>query len=137
MRQLLFATLVRRICMKPICLAVLLVSAASVSASTQLGTITFPNSGKPEAQQAFLRGVAALHSFWYEEAADAFREAELIDPDFALAYWGEAMTYNHPIWGEVDRDAGRNVLVKLGKREPDSDSERAYLEAVRALYRSE
>jgi tetratricopeptide (TPR) repeat protein len=107
---------------------------ATLSASAQLGTISFPNSGKPEAQHAFLRGVAALHSFWYDEAADAFREAERIDPDFALAYWGEAMTFNHPIWGEVDVEAGRRVLQKLRDRQPDDGRERGYLDAVRALY---
>lgn len=118
--------------MKPLCLAVFLLAAASASA--QLGSITFPNSGKPEAQRAFLRGVAALHSFWYDEAADAFREAERIDPDFALAYWGEAMTFNHPIWNEVDVEAGRRVLAKLRDRQPDDGRERGYLDAVRVLY---
>jgi tetratricopeptide (TPR) repeat protein len=118
--------------MKSICLAVLFLAAASASA--QLGSITFPNSGKPEAQAAFLRGVAALHSFWYDEAADAFREAERIDPDFALAYWGEAMTFNHPIWNEVDVEAGRRVLARLRDRQPDDGRERGYLDAVRRLY---
>ncbi|HJW96087.1 MAG TPA: hypothetical protein VJ901_20940 [Thermoanaerobaculia bacterium] len=132
MSRFLSDTVVRLIGMRRTCLAILLFTAASASAG--LGTITFPNSGKPEAQAAFLRGVAALHSFWYDEAADAFREAQRIDPDFALAYWGEAMTYNHPIWGEVDIEAGRKVLAKLGKRQPDDGRERAYIDAVRALY---
>ena len=62
----------------------------------------------PEADEELdLRGVAALHNFWYDEAEDAFRQAEAIDPGFALAYWGEAMTHNHPIWMEIDRPAGK------------------------------
>jgi tetratricopeptide (TPR) repeat protein len=118
---------------KALAAAVLLLVAASASA--QLGSIAFPNSGKPEAQEAFLRGVSALHSFWYDEAADAFREAQRLDPAFALAYWGEAMTCNHPIWREVDLPAGRAVLAKLapnpGKRDAREDG---YLEAVKALF---
>lgn len=98
----------------------------------QLGTIVFPNSGKPEAQDAFLRGVLLLHNFAYPQAAKAFLEAETIDPHFALAYWGEAMTYNHPIWYETDADGGKKALAKLtGTVTP---RERAYLDAVAALY---
>ncbi len=117
--------------MKPL-LALAFVLAAG-SASAQLGTISFPNSGKPEAQAAFLRGVAALHSFWYDEAAAAFREAESIDPSFVLAYWGEAMTFNHPIWMEVDVEGARKALAKVGTRTA-SPRERAWLDAVEVLY---
>jgi hypothetical protein len=65
---------------------------------SQLGRVEFPTSGSKEAQSHFLRGLAALHSFWYEEALAAFRESTKVDPDFAMGYWGEAMTYNHPLW---------------------------------------
>ncbi|HEX5759051.1 MAG TPA: hypothetical protein VF121_07635, partial [Thermoanaerobaculia bacterium] len=84
--------------------AVLLLAAAPLPARApapppSLGRTEFPTSARSaEAQRHFLRGVAALHSFWYDEAADAFREAQKAEPGFALAYWGEAMTYNHPIW---------------------------------------
>src|SRR2546430_8669729 len=37
-----------------------------------------------------------------------------IDPRFALAYWGEALTYTHPVWDEQDRTAARAVLQRLG-----------------------
>ncbi len=117
--------------MKP--LLALALFLATTSAPAQLGTISFPNSGKPEAQAAFLRGVAALHSFWYDEAAAAFREAEGIDPSFALAYWGEAMTFNHPIWMEVDVEGGRKALAKLGATGA-TPRERAWLDAVQTLY---
>jgi tetratricopeptide (TPR) repeat protein len=99
----------------------------------QLGSISFPNSGKAEAQPAFLRGVAALHSFWYDEAADAFREAQAIDPSFAMAYWGEAMTYNHPIWMEVDVPAGKKVIAKLVTLKA-TPREQSYISAVKELY---
>src|SRR5262249_19219004 len=99
----------------------------------RLGTIVFPNSGKPEAQAAFLRGVALLHSFWYDEAAKSFRDAQAADPDFALAYWGEAMTYNHAIWLQVSLEDGRKALAKYGAHTPATERERMYLDAVKLL----
>lgn len=125
--------------MKRAILAVVAVLCASPSFA-QLGSISFPNSGAPEAQQAFLRGVAALHSFWYEEAAEAFREARRIDPEFVMAAWGEAMTHNHPIWMQVDLGEGRAALRRLAPTPParmqlaKTDRERGLLDAVETLF---
>ena len=47
-----------------------------------LGSVSFPNSGARRAQAPFLRGLALLHSFEYEEALDAFREAEALKDEF-------------------------------------------------------
>src|SRR5215208_2386851 len=72
-----------------------LVLAFNVAAQeSQLGRVEFPTSGSKEAQTHFVHGLAALHSFWYEEALEAFRDSTRVDPDFAMGYWGEAMTYN-------------------------------------------
>lgn len=101
---------------------------------SQLGRVEFPTSGSKEAQGHFLRGLAALHSFWYEEALEAFREATKVDPDFAMGYWGEAMTYNHPLWSEQDIATARQVLTKLKETPKLTDRERAYIAAVRVLY---
>jgi hypothetical protein len=105
-----------------------------------LGCIDFPNSGAPGAQEAFHRGVLLLHSFEFGPAAEAFREARAIDPGFALAYWGEAMTHNHPLWREVNVDAARRLLSELaptpGERaaRAGTDREAGYIRAVDALY---
>lgn len=106
----------------------------------RLGTLSFPNSGAPAAQADFLRGVLYLHSFEYDEAAEAFRAAQRRDPGFALAYWGEAMTHTHPIWNQQDLPAARAVLARLGPtpearaaRAPTA-RERAWLETVEILY---
>lgn len=113
----------------------LLLFCSAAYAQEQLGTIVFPNSGKPEAQSAFLHGMLLLHNFAYPQAAQAFREAENIDPNFVLAYWGEAMTYNHPIWQQVDVEAGRRVLEKVRPLlPPATPRERGYVEALEALY---
>ena len=115
---------------------VLLVTLTFVSNAqqSQLGRVEFPTSGSAKAQASFLRGLAALHSFWYEEALEAFRESTKIDPDFAMGYWGEAMTYNHPLWSEQDIAAAREVLAKIKETSKLTDRERAYIAAVRLLY---
>src|SRR4029453_2920914 len=64
----------------------------------QLGSVQFANSCRAEAQGDFLRGLALLHSFGYEEARRSFRAAAAADPRCAIAQWGIAMTYYHPIW---------------------------------------
>ncbi|MEA3004090.1 MAG: hypothetical protein QOH81_2878 [Sphingomonadales bacterium] len=105
-----------------------------------LGEVAFANSGAEAAQAPFLRGLALLHNFEYDRAAAAFREAETADPGFAMAWWGEAMTYNHPVWMEQDKEAGEAVLVHLGatrearRARAKTPRERGYLEAVELLY---
>jgi hypothetical protein len=104
-----------------------------------LGSVSFPNSGGPRAQAPFLRGLALLHSFEYADAAEAFREAQRVNSGFAMAYWGEALTYDHPIWGQHDSTAARPVLARLGNgtearvARGGNARERAYLGAVEAL----
>jgi len=105
-----------------------------------VGEVSFPNSGAPEAQAAFHRGLAQLHNFEYGSAAADFREAQEIDPGFAMAYWGEAMTYNHTVWMEQDRDAAHAALERLDPTREGrvaaapTEREKAYLRAVETLY---
>jgi tetratricopeptide (TPR) repeat protein len=109
-------------------------------ASADLGDVDFVNSGSAEAQPAFVRGLLLLHSFEYSRAAQAFVEAQRIDPRFAMAYWGEAMTFNHPIWSEQDAAAARAALGRLAATAEDrlaaapTEREKGYLRAVEALY---
>src|SRR5688572_8081343 len=112
-----------------------LLFAVTVNAQeSKLGRVEFQTSGSPAAQTPFLRGLAALHSFWYEEALEAFRESTKADPDFMMGYWGEAMTHNHPLWSEQDLTAARAVVAKFKDTPKLTERERAYLNAVRALY---
>jgi hypothetical protein len=102
--------------------------------------VSFPNSGARRAQASFLRGLALLHSFEYADAAEAFREAQRLDSAFAMAYWGEALTYDHPLWGEHDSTAAREALARLGATPEQriarggTPRERGYLGGVEALY---
>lgn len=88
------------------------------TAGPALGTIVFPNSGAPAAQEPFLRGMALLHSFEYADAAQAFRAAQQADPAFAPPYWGEALTYAHVVWGREDLAAARAALARLAPTGP-------------------
>ena len=121
-------------------LALSLAGAAAASGQTPVGEVHFVNSGAPSAQAAFLRGLAQLHNFEYDDAAEAFLQAQQKDPDFAMAYWGEAMTHNHPIWMEQDRDAAVKALEKLGptpearRAKAPTEREKAYVDAVEILY---
>ncbi|MEP6919840.1 MAG: hypothetical protein ABI967_01860 [bacterium] len=109
-------------------------AATSQAQESHLGSVDFQTSGSKEANAPFLRGLAALHSFWYEEALEAFRESTRIEPDFMMGYWGEAMAHNHPLWGEQDTSAARQVIAKIKDTPKLSDRERAYLNAVKLLY---
>lgn len=106
----------------------------------QLGTIEFRNSGNAAAQAPFLRGVKLLHNFQYEDAIEAFQQAEKADPGFVLAYWGEAMAHNYTLWSEQHYDEARKVLAKLGPT-PEARAakartarEREWLATVETLY---
>ena len=106
----------------------------------RLGELDFPNSAAAEAQAPFIKGVLLMHSFEFEDAATEFRAAQEIDPSFALAYWGEAMSYNHPLWRQQDRDAAMATLGRYGataearqERAP-TEREAAYLAALDVLY---
>lgn len=113
---------------------------SSTSGAIDLGEISFPNSGSAEAQKHFIEGVLLLHSFEYGRARQSFQEASRIAPDFALAYWGEAMTHDHRIWGEQNRDAGLAALAKFGRTQAERRAkaptlrEKLYLDAVEQLY---
>ncbi|MBA3357385.1 MAG: hypothetical protein H0U18_15885 [Pyrinomonadaceae bacterium] len=106
----------------------------ALAQNPQLGKVEFQTSGSEKAQAHFLRGLAALHSFWYEEALEAFRESTRIEPDFMMGYWGEAMAHNHPLWSEQDTSAAREVIKKIKQTPNLTARERGYLDAVKMLY---
>jgi tetratricopeptide (TPR) repeat protein len=106
----------------------------------RLGVVSFPNSGARAAQQPFLRGLALLHNFEYDDARTDFRAAEQADPNFAMAYWGEALTFAQLLWGLDYADSARAALAKLGPTKEarlakaGSARERRYGAAIEALF---
>ena len=107
---------------------------------TGLGTVTFPTSASGPAQDHFLRGVTIMHSFGWKEARAEFQAAQRLDPDFALAYWGEALCYNHPLISEWDRETPKAVLMRLGDTleerlaKAPTHREKGFVRAVDALF---
>ena len=126
------------------CLLVVLFIALPVSAQfSEVGVLEFPTStNSQEAQQHFLRGVAILHSFGWKQAIEQFQTAQKFDPDFAMAYWGETLSYNHPLFGVggLDEDNPRAVLSRLGAtvaeraHKAPTEREKGFLAAVEALW---
>lgn len=115
--------------------------ADAVAPQRVLGELSFPTStDSKQAQQAFERGMLLLHLFEYPFAAAEFRRAREIDADFAMAYWGEVMTHNHPLWDEQDREQALAILQQLGKTPAARQArtaaakERDWLAALDALY---
>ena len=121
---------------------VLAVTVGTVAAQgDDVGTLVFPTSTKsPEAQARFLRGAAILHSFGWKQAITEFQAAQKLDPDFAMAYWGESLCYNHPLIGDRDLDSPRAVLKRLGATPRErlakapTDREKGFLQAVELLW---
>ena len=129
----------RHLAIRGASVCVALVTAASLGAQA-LGTISFPTSGAAAALPSFIEGVKDLHSFEFDEAAEAFHQAQQLDPGFALAFWGEAMSYNHPLWAQQDLPAAKKALERLAPTlegrlaKAPAQKEKAYLEAVNQLF---
>ena len=106
----------------------------------KLGTVSFSTSCAPAVQKQFQRGVAMLHSFWYEEAERTFNQVAKDDPGCAMAYWGIAMGYFHPIWDARGPDAailkkGWETVQKAKVLAPKTEREREYVAAIEAFYK--
>ncbi len=106
----------------------------------EVGSIDFPTVTQGEARTHFLRGVAILHSFGWKQAREQFHAAQAVEPDFALAYWGESLAYNHPLVSQMDPTEPRKALEKLGATTAErlakapNDRERGLLKAVEILW---
>lgn len=112
----------------------LLMSSSASAQTADLGSLTFPTSCSKAAQPHFERGVLALHSFWFEEALAAFREATQADSGCVMGYWGEAMAHNHPLWAEQETQAARAVIAKITRLDGITPKERDWWNALKALY---
>ena len=115
-------------------IATLFALALPLAADQRLGVIEFPNSGSDEAQEQFLTGVLLMHNFEYDDAAVAFQRAQDADPDFGLAYWGEALSHYRPVWGREDLAKGRAALAGAAKAKRLTGRERGYIEAARIVF---
>src|SRR5579863_10334333 len=105
---------------------------------TQLGTVNFPISCAASVQKPFARGVALLHSFWYEEAEKEFLDIAKDDPNCAMAHWGIAMSIWHQLWNDPDEKViarGRDEVSAAKKLSAKTTPrENAYIAALAAFY---
>ncbi|HEY7475197.1 MAG TPA: hypothetical protein VH679_09320 [Vicinamibacterales bacterium] len=121
-------------------LVVLALTAPTAAQLENVGSLSFPTSASPDAQRHFLRGVAILHSFGWKQAIAEFKLAQKAEPDFALAYWGETLCYNHPLNAEQDAKNPREILARLGPNtaarlaKAPTPREKGFLQAVEALW---
>lgn len=108
-------------------------AAPAVSPAPGYGSAHFVATGSPQCRAHVLAGVLALHSFMYDDARDDFIAAERAAP-CPIAFWGEAMTYDHPLWHGEDLAQGRAALSRIPAAAPVSAAERGLIGAARALY---
>jgi len=102
-----------------------------------LGRAHMETSCSPTVAAEFDRALALLHNFWYARALERFRQVAKEDPECAMAYWGAAMTFNHPFWdppSQADETAAWALVQKGLNARKASAREKLYLAAVAALY---
>ena len=109
--------------------------------AAKLGAVSFPvPSCSADVQKPFERGVALLHSFWYDEAEKQFKAVAAQDPRCAMAYWGESMSLYHQLWNRPDNatvQEGWELIEKAQTIGAKTPRERGYIEAVAAFYRND
>ncbi|HZP10789.1 MAG TPA: hypothetical protein VFB36_00060, partial [Nevskiaceae bacterium] len=124
-------------------LCILLLAAPSYAAQhpapgdlRSAGAVDFKISCKPAVQADFARAVALLHSFFYEEARRVFTSVAERDPSCAMAQWGIAMTWWHPIWTpptSEEMSAGAAAAERASQLKA-SPRERGFVDAINAYY---
>ena len=128
--------------LRTVCLIIIssLALVGLAKAQQEYGHTDFEASGSREAHAEFTTGLLQLHNFEYEDARESFQSALAIDPDFTMAFWGEALSYEHSFWGRFDTDASRAVLTRLGATSVEraskakTDREKAYLNTIEILF---
>ena len=104
----------------------------------QLGSLSFETTCAPAAQASFIEGLGWLHSFEYDDAARSFSRAAEADRGCAIAEWGVAMSYYHPLWvppTAAELEKGRAAIAKATAAGARSQRERDYVDALSVFYR--
>jgi tetratricopeptide (TPR) repeat protein len=102
------------------------------------GAVEFPISCNPAGQAEFNRAAALLHSFFYEEARNIFTRVAEQDPACAMAQWGIAQSWWHPIWAPPtpeEMKAGTAAAEKAMAL-ASSGRERLFIEAINTYYKA-
>jgi tetratricopeptide (TPR) repeat protein len=103
----------------------------------KIGKVSFPITCDQSVQKGFERGLALLHSFWYEEAQKSFREVLDQEPHCAIAYRGQAMSIYRPLWYRPtasDLQNGRKLIQAAQTIDGNSQRERDYIDSLAVFY---
>jgi tetratricopeptide (TPR) repeat protein len=103
----------------------------------KVGAVRFPTSCDPDAQPEFTRAVALLHSFFYDEARQAFTGVTQQDPECGIAHWGVAMTWYHPVWTaptDEEFQAGLAAMEAARAIGAKTQREMAYIAALATFF---
>jgi hypothetical protein len=104
----------------------------------QLGSVAFPVSCSPEAQQKFHRAMALYHSFDWRRGKSAFEEIAALDARCAMAHWGLAMVAsdNPFAWPVSLRlKEGAEAIRRAAEIGAATERERDYIAALALLYK--
>jgi tetratricopeptide (TPR) repeat protein len=104
-----------------------------------LGTHVFPVSTRNRQAQLFMnQGLNLAYAFNHAEARRAFREAARLDPNLAMAYWGQALVLGPNINAlmEANEEPNAYELVQkaLSLKSRASAREQAYIDALAQRY---
>ena len=103
-----------------------------------VGNVQFENSCSKEVQGDLMRGHALLHSMFYDEAIAVLSGVAAKDTNCAMAHWGVAMAYYHPLWGPPtpeDLKNGAAALAKAKNVEKASQREKDFIAALEVFYK--
>ena len=107
------------------------------SISKTIGKIDFSTSCMKAQQQRFQRGLALMHHMMYKDALHEFQEVTTAAPNCAMAHWGIAMTYLHPLWvppSQTDLQKGAAAIAQAKRHGTSTDRETAYIAAAEAFF---
>jgi tetratricopeptide (TPR) repeat protein len=105
----------------------------------KLGNHVFPVSTKNQQAQLFMnQGLNLSYAFNHAEAGRAYREAERLDPELAMAYWGEALALGPNINAPMDPANEPKALAAIQKaitlKSKASAREQALIDALAQRY---
>ncbi|HEY0682460.1 MAG TPA: tetratricopeptide repeat protein [Steroidobacter sp.] len=100
-----------------------------------VGKHTFPVTTKSEQAQRFIsQGLNLTYGFNHAEAGRAFAEAARLDPNAAMAYWGQALVLgpniNAPMAPEEEPKALTHLRKAQSLKDKVSQRERDYIDAL-------
>jgi len=109
-------------------------------AKEKLGTVSFPISCSAQGQKLIERGIALLHSFWFDEAQKQFEDAAQQEPACVMAYWAGAIGLYRPLAyrpSDSDMKQGWALLQKAQAMHAKTARERDYIDALAVFYRND